>query len=280
MNITSITRFKPTVGNQRGLAKSNNDDNITFGGLASGLVSLVTDAFVSSAGALGVTARHTPKMLYNFYRGLVNTKEIGPKLKIMAGFLALPLAVALPFLGAIGGALYGATVGTFDGAKSGVINSVANRIEDIRSYNKFAGTGVKQLGKIADEEKNKEPEHEPYDVSFIKSGTGLLAGAAGSVVDGVGVAGVTLKNWPKGVAKFYSKVYHDEDMNVPTKILLGTVGAVAAALAPFGAVLGGAMYGLGRGAYDGYKEGIVGSVKNRVNDLSKYNYAMKKLINS
>lgn len=280
MNVNGITRFKPAIGNQRNLTKSNSNDDITIGGLASGLASLVPDAFVSSAGAFGVTALHTPKALYDFYRGLVNTSEIGPRLKTMAGILALPLAMALPVLGAIGGALYGATIGTFDGAKNGVINSVANRVQDIRSYNKFIGEGVTALGEAADEEKGRVPTHPPYDVSFIKSGTGLLAGAAGAVVDGVGIAGATLKNWPKGVAKFYSKVYNDEDMGVPTKILLGTAGTVAAALAPFGAVVGGAMYGLGSGAYDGYKEGVTGSVKNRISDVRKYNNALKSFVNS
>ena len=88
----------------------------------------------------------------------------------------------------------------------------------------------------------------------------MATSATSAVVGSVGIGATTALHVPGGYLRAASEIWQSE-APAPLKVggqLLATAGAVLAV--PLG-IAGGAVYGLGMGAYKGYTEGFVAGKK-------------------
>ena len=186
--------------------------------------------------------------------------------------------VVAPVFVAISGLGYGLFEGFVEGASKNPFAAVTKSIDTCKQmhgkYTKEIVNGIRDMA-------TKEPTspEEVYEIKVVEAGQGLISSVASAAIDGVGVGGSVLANTPKAYYSL-SKSLWKSDAALPLKVggqVLATAGLVLAA--PLG-VVGGVLYGLGKGAYNGYTEGVPGGIKGAGHDVSEFHKMASKAISS
>ncbi|MBI2264400.1 MAG: hypothetical protein HYU64_04425 [Armatimonadetes bacterium] len=248
-------------------AKSE-DNDITIGQAASGLTGAAAGAVIETVGNTASSVVNLPRGVYHAYKAVIKTDMIGPVLKASLCALIPVAAAAVPVLTALGSAGYGFYHGFAEGVENGVKSAVKETARDVKFFHtEISDKAVEALQQI---ETEHLPEgQEPYDIKIIEAAKGLTGAAVGAVVDGVGAGAITLVETPKGVYKAY-KALLTSDSGPVIKTTGSLLVPPAAILAAPVATVGGGLYGLYKGFGDAYRDGVITSAKNRIEDLKSY----------
>lgn len=241
---------------------SNASDNVTLGSsnsvgwgdAAIGLVGAAAGAAIEVVGNTAGSIYHSAVGTTEAYRSLWKTEAIGPWLKGSIAMLIPVATVAVPVLTAIGSAGVGLYRGFTEGIRNGLGGAVDASIKDVKSFNtELAVDARKGIRELADDKPGDGEE--PFDISPVRGVTGALAGLGNTVVGGVGIGVSTLSQLPEAFLTA-NRAIAKSDMGLPLKTVSHAVSLpLAVVAAPLGFV-GGALFGLGSGAYYGYKEGF------------------------
>lgn len=262
--------------NQQKPGKEIDEHNFSWGDLGKGLVGGVVGGAIEGVGIGASSLVRSPQVAYHSLKALWKTKMLGPVLKTTLTPVVIAAGVGAPVFAALGGTLYGMFEGFKEGAEKSPLAVPAAAGKTVKFFHQdLAGKAVEAVTELA----QKEPRtpDEVYEIKVLEAGKGLVGGAAGAVVTGLGIGASTLVNVPGGYVKASSEIWKS-DAALPLKVggqLLATGAAVLAV--PLAAV-GGALYGLGTGAYHGYSEGIVPSVVDAGKDVKKYHEAVCEAI--
>jgi hypothetical protein len=159
----------------------------------------------------------------------------------------------------------------------GLGEAVKATAKDVKTFHKdLASKAVNELQNL--ETPHLKPGEKPYDIKVIEAGKGIVGAAAGAVIDGTGVGGLTLAKLPKGSYRVYEAIFKS-DIGPVAKTTASILAPVVIALATPLATVGGAVYGVYKGFADAYKEGLADSVKNRFHDVKEYHEATAKMLN-
>jgi len=184
--------------------------------------------------------------------------------------------LAAPVFAALGGTLFGMFEGFKEGAEKSPLAVPAAAGNTVREFHtKWAGQAVEAVQNLAAQE--PQSSDQVYEIRLIEAGKGLIAGAAGAAVVGAGVAASSLVNLPGAYLRGNSEIWKS-DAALPLKVggtLLAT-GAAAVAV-PFAAV-GGALWGLGTGAYHGYKDGLLPAIGDAAKDVKTFHQGVSEAI--
>lgn len=231
----------------------------TIGQALSGLGGAVVGAAIETVGNTASSLVRLPETVYQSYKALYNTEQIGPVLKGTIALLLPAAAIATPVLVALGSAGYGLFHGFQEGVENGIGSAAKECGQDVKKFhNELSGKLIDELRKY--EAQPLEPGEEPYDIKVIEGGKALLGAAAGAAIDGVGIGLVTLGQTPRGVVKAYKEIWQS-DLGPVQKVTLSALVPPAAVLAAPLGVVGGALYGLAIGAKEGYTNGLGASVE-------------------
>ncbi|MFN8606678.1 MAG: hypothetical protein U0931_04040 [Vulcanimicrobiota bacterium] len=279
---------KPPVftGAPRLQAQNNNDNqkpekeidehNFSWLDLGKGLVGGVVGGAIEGVGIGASSLVRSPQVAYHSLKALWKSKMLGPVLKTTLTPVVIAAGVGAPVFAALGGTLYGMFEGFKEGAEKNPLAVPAAAGKTVKIFHQdLAGKAVEAVTELSQKEP-RTPE-EVYEIKVIEAGKGLIGGVAGAAVAGVGVGASTLVNVPGAYVKASSEIWKS-DAALPLKVggqLLATGAAVLAV--PLAAV-GGALYGLGTGAYHGYSEGIGSSVVDAGKDVKKYHDAVCEAI--
>jgi len=122
-----------------------------------------------------------------------------------------------------------------------------------------------------------ESEDDVYEIRVIEGVKGLAASATSAAVGAVGIGATTALHTPGGFVRATSEIWKS-DAALPLKVGGQVLAGGAAVLAvPLG-VVGGAVYGLGMGAYKGYTEGFVAGNKETLEGIGDYHEMAKEAI--
>lgn len=229
-------------------------DRVSWGDAGIGLVGAVAGAAIETVGNTVGSVGHAAVGTVEAYRSLWKTEAIGPVLKASLAALLPVATVAIPVLTAIGSA----GVGLYRGFTEGIHNGLGGAIEaagkDVKLFNKELAPKVREGIREAADAKPPEGE-EPFDISPIGGVTGAVAGVGNAVVGGVGIGLSTVSQIPEAFVTA-NRAIAKSDMGLPLKTVSHVLTApLAVVAAPLGFV-GGALFGLGAGAYHGYKDGF------------------------
>lgn len=125
--------------------------DITVKQLAEGIAGIVPGAVIDGFGASASVLAHTPKGVFELYRGVYLDQDHGPLTKTLVSVL-IPIGVAvgvpIAMLGAFG---YGAVAGAYEAGTKGLGQSVKDRIDDVKNVDKMLREGVANLKKANDD---------------------------------------------------------------------------------------------------------------------------------
>ncbi|MHC9542061.1 MAG: hypothetical protein AB9903_21340 [Vulcanimicrobiota bacterium] len=250
--------------------------DITIAQAFKGLTGAAIGATIETVGNTASSLVNLPKATFHAAKTIWKTDVIGPVLKTSLTAL-LPVAVAAtPALVALGSLGFGIFRGFSEGMEHGLGEAVKASAKDVKTFHKdLASKAVNELQNL--ETPHLEPGEKPYDIKIIEAGKGIVGAAAGAVIDGAGVGGLTLAKLPKGSYKVYEGIFKS-DIGPVAKTTASILAPVVIALATPLATVGGAVYGVYKGFADAYKEGLVDSVKNRLHDVKQYHEATAKLL--
>ncbi len=162
--------------------------------------------------------------------------------------------------------------GFVEGVKGGIGGSIQAAGEDVKSFNRELAPKAREAIREAADAKPPEGE-EPFDISPIGGVTGAVAGIGNAVVGGVGIGVSTLSQIPEAFVTA-NRAISKSDMSLPLKTVSHVLTApLAVVAAPLGFV-GGALFGLGAGAYHGYKDGFTGSFTRTGEHVKDYHNAV------
>lgn len=122
-----------------------------------------------------------------------------------------------------------------------------------------------------------ESEDDIYEIRVLEGVKGLAASTTSAVAGGLGIGATTALHLPGGYVKATSEIW-GSDAAVPLKVggqILATAAAVLAV--PLG-VVGGAIFGLGMGAYKGYTDGFVEGNKEVFEGIGDFHDMAKEAI--
>lgn len=277
MNINATALRMPQVALKAPAAKPQaapqevstfSNDGVSWGDAAVGLVAGAAGGAITGVGAGLTSIKHSLLGTAEAYKALWTNETIGPVLKTAMGTL-LPIAtVGVPVLSAIGGAAVGIYRGFVEGATNGLSAALAQSTKDVHEFNTElapeARKGIREFGeaKLQDGEK-------PFDVSPIRGAEAVAAGLGNTVVGAVGIGASTISQIPEA---FWvgNKAIAQSDMGLPLRTVSHVVSVpLAVAAAPL-SVVGGALFGLGSGAYHGYNDGFVSSFKQTGEHIADY----------
>lgn len=238
--------------------------------------SSLAGAVICGVGVGAASLVDVPRVTVSAARSLWHTPKIGRNLKVMTGLLLPVAAAASLVLSPIAGALYGLVTGFANGAEKGVADAVKSAAKDVgRYHNEVAGEAVKWL---KDEQTANLPEgQEPYDVSVLGAGKGLVGGAISGTITGVAATALAAGYAIPGAVRAEVELWKS-DIPVPFKIVGTPVVPIAVGLAACLAPAAGVLYGLGMGARDSYKEGIGEAIGNSAEAVKKANSALCEAI--
>lgn len=256
--------------------KEIDEHNFSWLDLGKGLVGGVVGGAIEGVGIGASSLVRSPQVAYHSLKALWKSKMLGPVLKTTLTPVVIAAGVGAPVFAALGGTLYGMFEGFKEGAEKNPLAVPAAAGKTVKIFHQdLAGKAVEAVTELSQKEP-RTPE-EVYEIKVIEAGKGLIGGVAGAAVAGVGVGASTLVNVPGAYVKASSEIWKS-DAALPLKVggqLLATGAAVLAV--PLAAV-GGALYGLGTGAYHGYSEGIGSSVVDAGKDVKKYHDAVCEAI--
>lgn len=256
--------------------KEIDEHNFSWTDLGKGLVGGVVGGAIEGAGIGASSLVRSPQVAYHSLKALWKTKMLGPVLKTTLTPVVIAAGIGAPVFAALGGTLYGMFEGFKEGAEKNPLAVPGAAAKTVKFFHQdLAGKAVEAVTELAQKEP-RTPE-EVYEIKILEAGKGLIGGVAGAAVTGVGIGASTLVNLPGGYVKASSEIWKS-DAALPLKVggqLLATGAAVLAV--PLAAV-GGALYGLGTGAYHGYSAGIVPSVVDAGKDVKKFHESVCEAI--
>ena len=255
---------------------SRSDDDFTWGDLGKGLIGSAVGATVIGAGGAVAGVMKTPKITYEAVKGVWKSEKLGPVLKTTITPVVIAAGLAAPVFTAVGGALYGLFTGFSEAAEEGV--GAAGK-ESVDVVKKMHGDYTKELVEGIREAASEKPESEDdiYEIKVIEGVKGLAASTTSAAVGAVGIGATTALHLPGGFLRASSEIWKS-DAALPLKVGGQTLAGAAAVLAvPLG-VVGGALYGLGNGAYKGYTEGFVAGNKETLKGIGDYHEMAKEAI--
>ena len=248
--------------------KELNEQDFSWTDLGKGLVGGVVGGAIEGVGIGASSLVRSPQVAFHTLKAVWKSKMLGPVLKSTLTPVVIAAGITAPVFAALGGTLYGMFEGFKEGAEKSPLAVPAAAGNTIKQFhNELAGKAVEAVTELS----QKEPENveEVYEIRVIEAGKGLVGGAAAAAVAGVGIGASTLVNVPGAYVKASAELWKS-DAALPLKVggqLLATGAAVIAV--PL-ATVGGALYGLGTGAYHGYSEGILPAVGDAAKDVKKY----------
>lgn len=246
--------------------------------LGKGIVGSVAGGAIVGTGATVAGVIKAPRITFEAVRGLWKSKMLGPILKSTLTPVVIAAGVTAPVFVAIGGLGYGMFDGFVEGSSKNPWAAVTKSVDTCKQmHGKVTKQVVEGIRDMAAKEPNS-PE-EVYEIKVIEAGQGLLSSVASAAIDGVGVGASVLVNTPKAYFNLSKSLWKSEAA-LPLKVggqFLATAGLVLAA--PLG-VVGGVLYGLGKGAYNGYTEGVLGGVKAAGHDVAEFHKAASKAVDS
>ena len=190
--------------------------------------------------------------------------------------MILAAGLAAPVLTAIGATGYGLFQGFTEGAEKNPIAAAKKGIETVKDMRgKVTHKIVDGIREAATEK--PETDDDIYEIRVIEGVKGLAASTTSAVVGGVGIGATTALHLPGGYVKATSEMWGSEAA-LPLKVggqLLATAAAVLAV--PLG-VVGGALFGLGMGAYKGYTDGFVEGNKETLEGIGDFHELAKEAI--
>jgi hypothetical protein len=253
---------------------SSGDGKVGWGDAAVGLVGAAAGAVIETVGNTVGSVGHTAIGTVEAYRSLLKTEAIGPWLKGSIAMLIPVATVAVPVLTAIGSAGVGLYRGFTEGVKNGLGAAIEGSIKDVKDFNtEIAVEARKGIREIA----NQKPEDgkEPFDISPVDGAKGFAAGIGNTVVGGLGIGVSTLSQIPEAFVTA-NRAIAKSDMGLPLKTVSHLVSVpLAVVAAPLGFV-GGALFGLGSGAYYGYKEGFTEAFAKTGSHIKEYHEVVDK----
>jgi len=248
--------------------KELNEKDFSWVDLGKGVVGGVVGGAIEGVGIGASSLVRSPQVAYHTLKGLWKSKMLGPVLKTTLTPVVIAAGVGAPVLAALGGTLYGMFEGFKEGAEKNPLAVPAAAAKTVKTFhNDLAGKAVEAVTELSQQEPDS-PE-QVYEIKVIEAGKGLIGGVAGAAVAGLGVGASTLVNVPGGYVKASSEIWKS-DAALPLKVGGQLLATGAAVLAVPLATVGGALYGLGTGAYHGYSEGVLSSVGDAAKDVKKY----------
>lgn len=253
-------------------ASTFSQDSVGWGDAAVGLVSGVVSGAVLGAGAGLSAAKHSAFGTLEAYKALWTNETVGPVLKTAMGVLMPIATVGVPILSALGGAGVGLYQGFVKGATEGFSAALSESFKNVSEFDTklapSARDGIRDFGNAKLEEGEK-----PFDISPVRGAEAVAAGVVNTVIGGVGIGASTISQIPEAFI-VGNKAIHKSDMGLPLKTVSHAVSAPLAAIAaPLGFV-GGALFGLGSGAYHGYNDGFSESIKKTGDYVQQYHKAV------
>jgi hypothetical protein len=251
---------------------SSQNDGVGWGDAAVGLVGAAAGAVIETVGNTAGSVYHSVVGTGEAYRSLWKTKAIGPWLKGSIAMLIPVATVAVPVLTAIGSAGVGLYRGFTSGIKDGLGGAIEAASKDVKRFNTELAVEARQgIREIADQKPSDGEE--PFDISPVRGATGALAGLGNTVVGGVGIGLSTVSQLPEAFLTA-NRAISKSDMGLPLKTVSHAVSLpLAVVAAPLGFV-GGALFGLGSGAYYGYKDGFSEAFSKTAGHVKQYHKAV------
>lgn len=254
--------------------KDIDENNFSWLDLGKGLTGSVLAGTIEGTGGLVAGAIKTPRITYEAVKGTWNSKMLGPILKSTITPVVLAAGLAAPAFTALAGTGYGLFEGFVKGAEEGPLAAASQAVETCK---KMHGHFTDRIVDGIREAATKEPASpdEVYEISLVEAGKGLVGAAAAAAIDGVGVPLSVAWHIPGLYGEVTENIWQS-DASVPLKVGGQLLATAATALAlPLSAV-GGALYGMGKGAVDGYQHGAGTSVHNALEDLKQLNESLDK----
>lgn len=246
----------------------SSDDSVGWGDAAVGLVSGIAGGVVTGVGAGISSIKHSIIGTGEAYKALWTNETIGPVLKTALGTLLPVATVGVPILSAIGGTAVGIYRGFVEGASEGLAAGLSASFKDVSDFNKELAPAARREIRDFGDAKLGEGE-ERFDISPVGGVKAVAAGLGNTVVGAAGIGASTISQIPEAFITG-NRAIHASDMGLPLKTVSHVVSLpLAAVAAPLG-VVGGALFGLGSGAYHGYNDGFVDSFKKTGEYVADY----------
>lgn len=251
-------------------------ENFTWGQLGKGLVGSTIGGTVVGAGGVVAGITKTPRIAYEAVKGVWKSEMLGPVLKTTVTPVILAAGVAAPVLVAIGATGYGLFQGFVAGAEKGPKGAFDAGVDTVKQMRgKISHKIIEGIRDAATEK--PESEDDVYEIRVVDGAKGLGASAVSTVIGGIGIGATTALHVPGGYIKATKELWTSEAA-LPLKVGGQVLATAAAALAiPLGLV-GGALYGLGIGAYQGYTEGFTEGPKETTEAIGDYHEMLKDAI--
>lgn len=247
-------------------------DSVGWGDAAVGLITGAATGVVTGVGAGISSVKHSLLGTAEGYKALYKNETIGPWLKTAIGALMPVATVGVPVLSTVFGAAYGLYSGFVAGATEGFSAGMSQGFEDVSDFNKKLMPAVREGIRDFGDAKLGEGE-EKFDISPIRAGEAIVAGLGNTVVGGVGIGLSTASQIPEAFVTA-NRAIHQSDLGLPLKTVSHAVSLPLAVLAAPIGVAGGALFGLGSGAYFGYQDGLVESFKKTGELVQEYHKAV------
>lgn len=244
--------------------------------LGKGVTGSLIGGTIEGAGAAVAGLIKTPRITFEAIRGVWKSKMLGPVLKSTLTPVILAAGLLTPVLTTIGGIGYGMFEGFSEGSEKNPLAAGAKAVETCKQMH---GKFTKQIIEGIREAATKEPTSpdEVYEIKVIEAGKGLVSSAATAAIDAVGAAGSVALHVPCGYYKVTKELWQS-DTALPLKVGGQFLATAAALLAVPLAAVGGALYGLGTGAYNGYQKGFVESIKEAGHNMHQLNDALDEAV--
>ena len=280
----SVRSFQPQAPAAREAATAQNSvsdqvtlssgDGVSWGDAAVGLVGAAAGAVIETTGNTVSSVYHSAVGTVEAYRSLWKTEAIGPVLKTSIAVLLPVATVAVPLLTAIGSAGVGLYRGFTKGVREGLGGAIEASLKDVKDFNGEVAPGARKgIREIADAKPGEGEK--PFDISPINGVKGAVAGVGNAVVGGVGIGLSTLSQLPEAFVTG-NRAISKADIGLPLKTVSHVVSLpLAVVAAPLGFV-GGALFGLGAGAYHGYKDGFSESFSKTSGYVKEYHKHVDK----
>ncbi|MFN8611880.1 MAG: hypothetical protein U0931_30325 [Vulcanimicrobiota bacterium] len=267
---------KPTPQPPQAAAHKDIDEkDFSWLDLGKGLTGSAIAGTIEGTGGLLAGVVKSPRITYEAVKGTWKSKMLGPVLKATLTPVILAAGVGAPALTGLVGTGYGLFEGFIKGAEEGPLGAASQAIETCKKmHGRFTQTIVDGIREAA----TKEPEkpEDVYEINLLEAGQGLIGAAAAGAIDGLAAPLSVAWNLPHIYGEATKEIWKS-DISVPLKVGGQLLATAAGALAVPVAAVGGALYGMGKGAYDGYQEGPSTSVSNALHDMSELNKGLSKV---
>lgn len=255
-------------------ASEQADDKVTWGDAAVGVAAGLTGGVVTGLGAGASAVKHSVLGTGEAYKALWTNETIGRNLKFAMGAL-LPIAtIGVPVLAALGGAGYGLYTGFVNGVEGGFGEAFNESVEAVKEFDNEMAPDAREDIREFGEAKLEEGE-EKFDVSPKRGVEAVAAGVGNTVVGGLGIGFSTLSQIPEAFITA-NRAIHQSDVELPIKVVAHVASVPLTPVVAGLGFVGGALFGLGSGAYHGYNEGFVDAFKKTGEHIGDYHKMVDK----